>query len=389
MDKEKNIRQIADIIIRALRGELSREESSVFSDWLEQSEKNRELFRRVSEEAHVEKEYARFLDVDARQAWKFVQRRQRRRLRTRILRYAAACVFVLGAVGAYLLFDVKPELPGEQRMAQSVIQPGTGKAFLIVGGGEEILLNKENSFTLRDSNGLKVKNDSVTLHYYGDTLKRDEKNDFHVLYTQRGGEYDVVLADGTRVHLNSESRLRYPLVFNSSERRVFLEGEAYFEVMRDEEHPFIVEMGDFSVDVLGTSFDVSNYQNDEENGVVLVEGSVRVNKDGQEYLLKPNEELVIRENDVCVRKVNARNAISWKNDKFYFNDETLDMVMKTLVRWYDVEVVFANQKVRGYHFSGFVPKYADITKAFEILELTCDIKFVLQNRTVIITQRTE
>ena len=205
----------------------------------------------------------------------------------------------------------------------------------------------------------------------------------------RGNIQAVVLADGTRVHLNSESRLRYPLVFNSSERRVFLEGEAYFEVMRDEEHPFIVEMGDFSVDVLGTSFDVSNYQDDEENGVVLVEGSVRVNKDGQEYLLKPNEELVIKENDVCVRKVNARNAISWKNDKFYFNDETLDMVMKTLVRWYDVEVVFANQKVRGYHFSGFVPKYADITKAFEILELTCDIKFVLQNRTVIITQRTE
>ena len=120
-----------------------------------------------------------------------------------------------------------------------------------------------------------------------------------------------------------------------------------------------------------------------------MEGRVRVNLDGHEYLLKPNEELVIKENDVCVRKVNARNAISWKNDKFYFNDETLDMVMKTLVRWYDVEVVFANQKVRGYHFSGFVPKYADITKAFEILELTCDIKFVLQNRTVIITQRTE
>ena len=240
---------------------------------------------------------------------------------------------------------------------------------------------------MRDSNGLKVKNDSVTLRYYEDTLKREAENDFHVLYTQRGGEYDVVLADGTRVHLNSESRLRYPLAFNASERRVFLEGEAYFEVSRDEEHPFIVEMRNFSVDVLGTSFNVSNYQSDEVNGVVLVEGRVRVNKDGREYLLKPNEELVIKKDDVCVRKVNARNAISWKNDKFYFNDETLTMVMNTLTRWYDVDVVFANQSVRDYHFSGFVPKYEDIAKAFEILELTCDIKFVLQDRTVIITQR--
>ena len=389
MDKEKEIRQIADaIIVKALKGELSPKESSVFSEWLERSEENRKLFQRVSEERYLMREYEKFKRIDAKQAWRYIQRKQRRRLRLRVARYAAACVLAVGLVSGYFLLDMKSNGTMEAPLSQSVVQPGTGKAFLVVDEKKEIFLSKENTFSMRDSSGLQVENDSVTLYYHQtDTLVGRAKNEFHTLYTERGGEYSVMLADGTKVYVNSDSKLRYPIVFDSLERRVFLEGEAYFEVRRDEKRPFVVEMRGFSVDVLGTSFNVSNYQSDEVNGVVLVEGRVRVNKDGREYLLKPNEELVIKKDDVCVRKVNARNAISWKNDKFYFNDETLTMVMNTLTRWYDVDVVFANQSVRDYHFSGFVPKYEDIAKAFEILELTCDIKFVLQDRTVIITQR--
>ena len=103
--------------------------------------------------------------------------------------------------------------------------------------------------------------------------------------------------------------------------------------------------------------------------------------------MKPNEKLIVGKDSVLLRRVNATNAISWRSDKFYFYNESLEMVMKTLVRWYDVEVVYANQRVKDFHFTGFIPKYTDIGKAFEVLELTCNIKFVLKDRTVIITQR--
>ena len=192
------------------------------------------------------------------------------------------------------------------------------------------------------------------------------------------------LADGTKVHLNSESKLRYPVTFRQAERRVYLEGEAYFEVSRDEQHPFIVEGKDFAVQVLGTSFNVSNYKDDDVSRVVLLEGSVEVKKANKNYKLEPDESLEIDGDNIRIKKINANNAISWKNDNFYFSNEQLEVVMTKLARWYDVNLFYTNQSIKDYHFTGFIPKYTDITKAFNILELTADIKFKVQDRTVVI-----
>lgn len=174
------------------------------------------------------------------------------------------------------------------------------------------------------------------------------------------------------------------MAFRQSERRVYLEGEAYFEVSRDEQHPFIVEGKDFAVQVLGTSFNVSNYKDDDVSRVVLLEGSVEVKKANKNYKLEPDESLEIDGDNIKIKKIKAINAISWKNDKFYFSNERLEVVMTKLARWYDVSLFYTNQTIKDYHFTGFIPKYADITKAFNILELTADIKFKVQDRTVVI-----
>ena len=117
---------------------------------------------------------------------------------------------------------------------------------------------------------------------------------------------------------------------------------------------------------------------------MLLEGSVQVKKANKNYKLKPDEALEISGDDISIKKTNARNAISWKNDKFYFSNERLEVVMMKLARWYDVNLFYTNQTIKDYHFTGFIPKYADITKAFRALELTADVKFEVKDRTVTI-----
>lgn len=381
------MKQIVDIILKALRGQLSKEESESFREWLSQSEKNASLYERLSNEQYVLEQYELYSRADSRRAWNRVKGRQRRRVIFRVVRYAA-CLLVIVGMAAYFLNEGGYFSKEEKQFAHQQVVPGSRKAFLVYDGENTLALDGKGVVAMRDSNGVFLKTDSSLLRYrYDEAANAGKKFVYHTLVTERGGEYGVVLADGTKVFMNSETKLRYPSVFNQQERRVYLEGEAYFEVSPDKEHPFIVEGRDFSVRVLGTSFNVSNYQDNETSTVVLVNGSVQVDKDEHSYALKPNEKLIVGKDSVLLRRVNATNAISWRSDKFYFYNESLEMVMKTLVRWYDVEVVYANQRVKDFHFTGFIPKYTDIGKAFEVLELTCNIKFVLKDRTVIITQR--
>ena len=151
----------------------------------------------------------------------------------------------------------------------------------------------------------------------------------------------------------------------------------------DKSRTFVVESKGFSIKVLGTCFNVSNYKEDDVSRIVLLSGSVEVAKADKNYRLTPNQALEITENKIEIKKVNAVNSISWKNDKFYFSNERLEVVMRTLARWYDVNLFYTNQSIKDYHFSGFIPKYEKISKAFEILELTArDVKFDVKDKTV-------
>lgn len=388
MRKESDIQKISDLILKDIRQEITEEEKFFLDNWLKQSDKNQELYRRMHDEKYILEQYRLKQTIDTNKAWKQVVISSRKHVMIRYFKYAAAILLLLGA-----FFIYKYEITGEPEekntvVAMNTILPGEGKATLIVSNRQEIQLHKDCQLELKDNSGTEYRNDSSTLYYQAttqaDTLTQTES--IHTLVIGRGGEYSVQLADGTKVHLNSESKLRYPVAFRQHERRVYLEGEAYFEVNRDEQHPFIVEGKDFAVQVLGTSFNVSNYKDDDVSRVVLLEGSVEVKKANKNYKLEPDESLEIDGDNIKIKKIKAINAISWKNDKFYFSNERLEVVMTKLARWYDVSLFYTNQTIKDYHFTGFIPKYADITKAFNILELTADIKFKVQDRTVVITR---
>jgi ferric-dicitrate binding protein FerR (iron transport regulator) len=196
------------------------------------------------------------------------------------------------------------------------------------------------------------------------------------------------LADGTIVWLNSDSKLRYPVDFNTDERRVFLSGEAYFEVAHNANKPFIVDVEDSKIKVLGTSFNVRAY--DIENKVVatLVTGSVKMNtKSKNQVIMFPGEQCVVNEKgDLDKRKVDVSLFTSWKDGRLKFKHQTLEEIMNTLYRWYDIEVVYENISVKDIYYSGNVKRYDDFENVIKLLEMAGTIKCSVKGKKVYIKE---
>lgn len=176
-----------------------------------------------------------------------------------------------------------------------------------------------------------------------------------------------MLDDGTKVWMNSASELRYPIHFTGTERKVELVGEAYFDVAHDQEHPFIVTAGGVNVRVLGTSFNVLAYPDEQAVKTTLVKGGVKLEAEGlrQTVILSPGEQAVWENKQMNVRQVNTKLYISWIKDRFAFESEELDAVLRRLARWYNVDFRVENPEMRKKVFSGTIPKYEDVIKVLE------------------------
>ena len=204
--------------------------------------------------------------------------------------------------------------------------------------------------------------------------------------TPRGGEYTIVLEDGTRVSLNAQSELRYPVAFNGKTREGQLMGEAYFEVAPDAEHPFIVKTEGMNIRVLGTTFNVCAYREGKAR-TTLVEGKVKVRAGQQEHVLAPGQQLSrSRDGQVEVREVDVSNYTAWRNQRFVFEDYSLEEVLYQLERWYNVTFFIRNESARELRFTGDLPKYEHLDKVLEKLELVTYIRFV-QEKDVITVYR--
>ena len=195
----------------------------------------------------------------------------------------------------------------------------------------------------------------------------------------------MILSDGTVVYLNSASELRYPVQFNERERVVYFSGEGYFEVAKDRERPFHVVVDDMRIRVYGTEFNVNTFK---ETGVqtVLLEGSVGISVKGkqEEYRLKPSQMAEFNRKDlsVDVKDVNPESFVAWKDGFFAFDEESLEDIMNTLARWYDVEVFYVNNEVKNLHFTGHLKRYDQITTILKAIESAVNVKFSVKGRTI-------
>lgn len=210
-----------------------------------------------------------------------------------------------------------------------------------------------------------------------------EANQFNTLSTAKGETYKVNLPDGTQVWLNAASSLTYPARFTSTNRKVTLTGEGYFEVAKDKAHPFIVGTDKQDVTVLGTHFNINAYTNESATKTTLLEGSVKVTADNQQQIIKPGQQAALRNGGIKVLEIDTELATAWKNNKFIFDGDDIQYIMRMVERWYNVEIVYdtytANEK-----FYGGVSRYENVSEVLKSLESTGKIHFKVEGRKIFV-----
>lgn len=354
-------------------------------DWL-RGKKNRELYNRVMS-GERELQVIRELEKYDREAAfrRFTGRiHSRRRRGWYHVRLVAAVVLPI-VLGVLVCWKVEFPARGTMPVAEVVsLTPGQKKAVLTFDDGtrmtlggvmdEEIVLN-EGACLRIDTTGLRY-----DLKKTGGTIRMNE------LFVPRRGEYNLTLSDGTRVFLNSDSKLIYPVAFGDERREVILQGEAYFDVVKDEKRPFVVKTDDLSVRVLGTAFNVKSYPGDLRVEATLVRGSVKILEGGQEMLLEAGEQARLDRNSGKMNKVRVNTMLytSWKDGLFVFERERLEDILTTLTRWYDVNVFYQRSSVKDELFTGDLKKYDGIEEHLKMLEMTTNVEFEIRGNMIVV-----
>lgn len=379
--------EIARLIAKQISGELDKEEQIRLENWRKESPENERLFEEIRNEENITANLRRRNSFNTDMGWEKVNEgihkyRFRKRV-LRICRYAAMLAMPL-VIAALVTFQIINENRNDKTIAATeLILPGSTKATLTLDNGEIVDLTATKGERLEESDGTLIKIDSATLNYKHVANAADGKIAYNKVSVPRGGEYKLVLSDGTRVHLNSMSSLRYPVSFGSKTRQVELDGEAYFEVSKTGQ-PFIVNANGMDVEVLGTTFNLSAYKG-EPRQTTLVSGSVRVRTgNGNSRIIKPSQQASIAPgaNQIDVRTVDTAFYTSWIHGKIKFKDQRLEDIMKTLSRWYDMDIVYADKEAKNLRFGCYVNRYEEISPLLELLRNTGSVKIETKGKTI-------
>ena len=376
---------IARLIARYLSDEIGEEEQAELTRWRDESPENERLFQEICKEENIKQNMQKRQTFHAEDGWEGVQRKiQRHRFRHRILnicKYAAIFIFPV-AIATVAIYKSGNE-PQPLSQVEEQIVPGGKKAVLILDNGEAIDLKSTSGVELKEKDGTVIQVDSTVLNYQQAPARTSEKLAYNKVNVPRGGEYQLMLSDGSKVQLNSMSSIRFPVQFAQDCRLVELEGEAYFEVSKTGQ-PFIVQTKGMKIEVLGTTFNISAYAN-EEYQTTLVSGSVKVQtENGSNRILKPSEQACITpgSNQINVRNVDTAFYTSWIHGKINFKDQRLDDIMKTLARWYDMDIVYENEATKELRFGCYVNRYNEITPLVKLLEQTGRVTVTVEGKTI-------
>ena len=378
-----------NLIARKLKGKLSETEEETLRRWLEADEAHRRYFEKAAdmweepwnaEEPDLEKLMERF-DRFADQTPVRVHRTTRWYL---WWKYAAVILLIAGIAGWLLQQreSVNPVVPVAKVSTQPIV-PGGPRATILLADGRQIHLDSLGKEGLvRQEQGAAIRLSEGKVVY--ETTQPAEKEVYHTVVIPRGGEYCLKLADGTNVWLNSSTRLKFPVNFIGDRRLVELEGEAYFEVMKDATRPFIVRTLRSDIRVYGTSFNVRAYTDEEIQYTTLAEGKVGILRKGKEYFLKPRQQARLGQQaqEITIEEVDPDLYCSWHKGLFLFENERLENILKRLSDWYDIQVVFTAEQLKDLHFTGDLEKYADFTDILTLIGMTTHVDFKISGRIV-------
>ncbi|TKG93639.1 DUF4974 domain-containing protein [Puteibacter caeruleilacunae] len=374
-----------EIIWRFLHGISSEEEEQVLQNWLSEDKSHVQYFEKVSravKDGELEDESL----ADSQVAWGKMKLGNKSRSLFRFKFLAVASVALIAAL--FVVFNNDEEDMTMTPLAE--IQPGIKKATLVLNDGTAHNLENKDTLVIEER-GAKIENNHQALSYTEKKQPRlkKQKVEYNTLQVPRGGEYFLTLSDGTRVWMNSESSLRYPVAFVGKKRVVDLQGEAFFEVAHNEKQPFIVRTEGQQIKVLGTSFNVKAYSREANIQTTLAEGRIQLTLDKlniSPVVLTPGKQSNYEKDagKLTTAEVRVQDVIAWKEGRLVFRDVTMGEMAKELERWYDVEFVFQTPSVRSMKMTANMKRYENIDKILNLLSKTNELKFTAYERKILV-----
>lgn len=361
---------IARLIAEYLCGNREHGSTPEFEAWRKDAH-NERLLRKIEQDSHWRIETNRYADFSCQEGWEQLQAKRVRLRRRRLIRRmsaSAAIVALFLGVTLFLYWQTGSKTEAGIAVPIHQIAPGSPKARLILGGGEQIDLVRQQG-VIGDSLAC-IRNTGRCLTYRADSSGRKVRPVYHELIVPVCGEYQLQLSDGTRVYLNAMSKLRFPNVFEGDAREVELEGEAYFKVTKNPERPFIVKSANSLVYVYGTQFNVSAYPDGTTVHTTLVEGKLAVENAGRRREIKPGEQWCYHKGsgEVTVEGVDVSLYTAWKDGRLRFNDARLEEIMQTVARWYGVEISYQSEALKELRFGCNFNRHESIEPLLRIFE---------------------
>ncbi|HTH82646.1 MAG TPA: FecR family protein, partial [Mucilaginibacter sp.] len=293
-------------------------------------------------------------------------------------KYAAAAAMLL--VGVSLYFSLKQKNPTDNYLVQKPVKvmhdalPGSNKAVLTLADGTQVPLDSAHLGTLSKQGQTVVSNTSNGKLIYtanGGAGEIAAVPQINTLATPRGGQYQIILPDGSKAVLNATSSIKYPTFFNGKDRRVEITGEVYFEVAKNPAMPFIVKTNRTEIEVLGTHFNVMAYDDEDAIKTTLEEGSVKIRTDKWSGILKPGQQAIQnkQEGSNLIKEVDVDQELAWKNGLFQFTDDDIKTIMRKVCRWYDLNVVYQSAVPAG-QYSGRISRNVKASELLNMLKFT-------------------
>jgi outer membrane lipoprotein-sorting protein len=310
----------------------------------------------------------------------------------RWLSIAAAIILFAGCFMYYYVHTHRPaishSLAHQKNPIKNDVNPGGNKAVLTLSNGAKINLNDVKNGVLASQGQTVLKKDKDGRIIYETPANKavDSSSIYNTITIPKGGQFQVVLSDGSKVWLNSASSITFPTAFSKTERRVTITGEVYFEIAKNKHLPFRVVAGKQTVEVLGTHFNINAYADENTIKTTLIEGSVKVSADAQSAILKPNQQSSVlnRGTDkISISTVDTDDVLAWKNGNFQFEKAEIPLIMREASRWYDVDIKYEGEMPKR-RFTGSISRNVNLSELLKMLKYT-GINFKIEGKTIIVT----
>lgn len=395
MEKEKFL-QIPEIIVKSINREASPDETAILNEWLSLSDSNRLLYEKFKKKENLNEIIKEYSKIDGIRAWEKIDKKlsanpsRLKPIYITVLKYAAIFAIPL-IVGTYLLFE--KAVPNETEISLLKLSEqieSLEESSLIMADGKIVSLTSSvEKDSINEVDGTQITKFKTEIQYANTKPVKQKEIQYNTLITPKSKVFNITLSDGTKVWLNASSAIRYPVQFASGTRKIYLSGEAYFEVAKDLDRHFIVTTDRMDIEATGTSFNVMAYPNENSVEATLVEGEVIARTAKRNLTLSPGVQAKLDKtsNEFKTESVNIDLYTSWKEGLYIFEYENIKNVMTKISRWYDFEIVFEEIINEKLHFSGTLHKYNDLRQTLNIIELTTNVKFEISDKTIIVSRK--